>query len=103
MARKELEWKLQCRKRELDLLRRKREDKMAMKNQVEVAQLEHEILDQVSSEGKASNDEISERPWRKDWPITAGAYPGFRSMKRLEVFLLPLDGMQVHRRSLPPQ
>ena len=23
----------------------------------------------------------------------AGAYPGFRSMKRLGVFLLPLDGM----------
>ena len=31
----------------------------------------------------------------------AGAYPGFRSMKRLGVFLLPLDGMLVHRRSLP--
>ena len=29
----------------------------------------------------------------------AGAYPGFRSMKRLGVFLLPpLDGMLVHRR-----
>ena len=31
-------------------------------------------------------------------PIGAGAYPGFCSMKRLEVFLLPLDGMLVHRR-----
>ena len=31
----------------------------------------------------------------------AGAYPGFRSMKRLGVFLLPLDGMLVHHRSLP--
>ena len=31
----------------------------------------------------------------------AGAYPGFRSMKRLGVFLLPLDGLLVHRRSLP--
>ena len=31
----------------------------------------------------------------------AGAYPGFCSMKRLGVFLLPLDGMLVHRRSLP--
>ena len=31
----------------------------------------------------------------------AGAYPGFRGMKWLEVFLLPLDGMLVHRRSLP--
>ena len=28
----------------------------------------------------------------------AGAYPGFCSMKRLGVFLLPLDGMLVHRR-----
>ena len=26
----------------------------------------------------------------------AGAYPGFCSMKRLGVFLLPLDGMLVH-------
>ena len=34
-------------------------------------------------------------------PIGAGAYPGFCSMKQLEVFLLPLDGMLVHRRSLP--
>ena len=32
--------------------------------------------------------------------IAAGAYPGFYSMKRLEVFLLPLDGMLVHRMSL---
>ena len=31
----------------------------------------------------------------------AGAYPGFRSMKRLGVFLLLLDGMLVHR-GLPP-
>jgi len=31
----------------------------------------------------------------------AGAYPSFRSMKRLGVFLLPLSGMLVHRRSLP--
>ena len=31
----------------------------------------------------------------------AGAYPGFRSTKRLGVFLLLLDGMLVHRRSLP--
>jgi len=30
----------------------------------------------------------------------AGAYPGFRSMKRLGVFLLPLDGILVNRRSL---
>ncbi len=32
---------------------------------------------------------------------TAGAYPGFRSIKRLGIFLLPLNGMLVHRR-LPP-
>ena len=31
----------------------------------------------------------------------AGAYPGFRSMKRLGVLLLPLDGMLVHRRVTP--
>ena len=40
-------------------------------------------------------------PWSQDWFIAAGAYPGFCSMKRLGVFLLPLDGMLVHRRSLP--
>ena len=103
MARKELEWKLECRKQETrpTAKEKRRRNEMAMKNQVEVAKLEHEILDQVSSEGKASNSEIRVKPWRKGWPITAGAYPGFRSMKRLEVFLLPLDGMQVHRRSLP--
>ena len=31
----------------------------------------------------------------------AGAYPGFCSMKRLGVFLLPLDGILVHRRVTP--
>ena len=31
----------------------------------------------------------------------AGAYPGFRSMKRLGVFLLPPGGMLVHRRVTP--
>ena len=41
------------------------------------------------------------KPWSQNWLIAAGAYPGFCSMKRLEVFLLPLDGMLVHRRSLP--
>ena len=40
------------------------------------------------------------KPWSQCWLIAAGAYPGFCSMKRLEVFLLPLDGMLVHRRSL---
>ena len=41
------------------------------------------------------------KPWSQGWLIAAGAYPGFCSMRRLEVFLLPLDGMLVHRRSLP--
>ena len=41
------------------------------------------------------------KPWSHDWLIAAGAYPGFCSMKRLGVFPLPLDGMLVHRRSLP--
>ena len=41
------------------------------------------------------------KPWSQDWLTAAGAYPGFCSMKRLEVFLLPLDRMLVHRRSLP--
>ena len=41
------------------------------------------------------------KPWSQGWLIAAGAYPGFCSMKRLEVFLLPLDGMLVHCRSLP--
>ena len=31
----------------------------------------------------------------------AGAYPGFCSMKQLGVFLLPLDGMLVHRKVIP--
>ena len=62
MVQKELEWKLECRKRELELFRRKREDELAViyaQNQAEVAQLEHEILGQESNKGKASNDEIS--------------------------------------------
>ena len=41
------------------------------------------------------------KPWSQGWLIAAGVYPGFCSMKRLEAFLLPLDGMLVHRRSLP--
>ena len=41
------------------------------------------------------------KPWSQGWLIAAEAYPGFCSIKRLEVFLLPLDGMLVHRRSLP--
>ena len=41
------------------------------------------------------------KPWSQDWLIAAGAYPGFCSMKRLGVFLSPLDEMLVHPRSLP--
>ena len=48
-----------------------------------------------------ANEEEEVKPWSQGWLIAAGAYPGFCSMKRLEVFLLPLDGMLVHRRSLP--
>ena len=44
---------------------------------------------------------IEVKPWNHSWVIAAGADPGFCSMKRLEVFLLPLDGMLVNRRSLP--
>jgi len=36
-----------------------------------------------------------------DWLIATRAYTGFCNMKRLGVFLLPLDGMLVHCRSLP--
>ena len=43
------------------------------------------------------------KPQSQAWLIAAGAYPGFCSIKRLKVFLLSLDGMLVHRRSLPPQ
>ena len=39
------------------------------------------------------------KPWSQGWLIAAGAYPGFCSIKRLEVFLLPLDRML--DRSLP--
>ena len=40
--------------------------------------------------------EIVQQDWLIDWLIAAGAYPDFRSMKQLAVFLLPLDGMLVH-------
>ena len=43
----------------------------------------------------ASNSENSHK-----WLIAARAYPGFSSMKRLGVFLLPLDQMLFHRRLL---
>ena len=40
------------------------------------------------------------KTWSHNWLIASGAYPCFCSMKLLGVFLLPLDGMLVHRRSL---
>ena len=43
----------------------------------------------------------SVNPWSQGWLIAAGDLPSFCSVKRLGVFLLPLDGMLVHRRSLP--
>ena len=46
-------------------------------------------------------DLLQVKPWSQDWLIAAGVHPGFCSMKRLEVFLLPLEGMLVDRRSLP--
>ena len=44
---------------------------------------------------------VNVKPWSQEWLTAAGAYPGFCSMKRLEVFLLPLDRILVHCRSLP--
>lgn len=36
-----------------------------------------------------------------DWFMPVGAYPGFCSIRRLGIFLLPLHRMLGHRRSLP--
>ena len=58
-----------------------------------------ELLQRHQSQRKCRTPSV--KPWSQGWLIAAGAYPGFCSMKRLEVFLLPLDGMLVHRRSLP--
>ena len=41
------------------------------------------------------------KPWSQSWLVAAGTYSGFGNMKRLEVFLLPLDGMLVHCRLHP--
>ena len=46
-------------------------------------------------------EEEEVKPWSHDWPIAPRAYPSFCNMKWPGVFLLPLDGMLVHRRSLP--
>ena len=47
-----------------------------------------------------SSPKPSVKPWSLEWLIAAGAYPGFCGMERLEVFLLLLDRMLVHHRSL---
>ena len=41
------------------------------------------------------------KPFSQDWLIAAGAVIPVSVAKRLGVFLLPLDGMLVHRRSPP--
>ena len=56
--------------------------------------------------GSATESCLDLLPFKKwslgtDWLIASRAYPRFCSMKRLEVFLLPLDRMPVHHRSLP--
>ena len=38
---------------------------------------------------------------RAKWPIRPALNSGFRSMKRLGILLLPLDGMLVHRKVTP--
>ena len=63
MAQKELELKLELRKREVELLRKKRENEEAVisaQNQAEIAQLEHEILGQESIDGKRNKVQSSE-------------------------------------------
>ena len=79
----------------------KREDRMAgdWTSSFFCVSMDH---DSVSVQYPAILTEQKEvKPWSQDWLIAAGAYPGFCSMKRQEVFLLSLDGMLVHRRSLP--
>ena len=44
---------------------------------------------------KHNNYTVKVNSWAY-WPITARAYPSFRSMKQLRVLLLPLEGMLVH-------
>lgn len=64
MTQRELELKLECRKRELDLQRKKRDSKIALiaaQNQTGMAQLEQDILRQESIEGKESDDQITDK------------------------------------------
>ena len=50
---------------------------------------------------KVTTNKFISEAFEPDWLIAAGAFPSFCSMKRrLGVFLLPMDGMVVHRRSL---
>ena len=53
--------------------------------------------------GSCSHVKYFFKTLRADWLIAPELIPGFCGMKRLGVFLLPLDGMLVHRRSFPPQ
>ena len=65
MAQRELEWQLECRKRELDLLRKKREDEIAVisaKDQAEAAQLESEMLGQEYNEGRDNEADKVSKP-----------------------------------------
>ena len=59
------------------------------------------IVDVHKNAKENKNKKQKVKPWSQDWLIAARAYPGFCSMKRPGVFLLPLDGMLLHRRSLP--
>ena len=63
IAQKELELKLELRKRELELLRKKTENEegvISAQNQAEIAKLEHEILGQESIDGKRNKVQSSE-------------------------------------------
>ena len=42
------------------------------------------------------------KPWGQEWLIAAEAFPGFFSMKRLEVFLLPWTGCKCIAGHPPP-
>ena len=57
-----------------------------------------DLVDLIFSYSSLQNSVLS---LGADWLIAAWAYPCFCQMKWLGVFLLPLDGMLVHHRSLP--
>ena len=58
-------------------------------------------LNETKQKTQTNSQECAVKPWSQGWLIAARAYPGLCAIKQLEVFLLPLDGMLVHRRSLP--